>query len=468
MTDRSQGIDLTTGSIPRHLISFSLPMLAGNLLQIAQNVINTVWVGHLVGENAVGAIGVSFPILFILIGFAMGMSMATTILVSQYYGARDLTAVNKVVHTSFSLALILGALLSLSAVVSSDFILRLMRTPAENFAMASSYLRITLGGFVLFYTAFIVNSVLRGIGDSVTSLLFMAVAIGCNVVLDPFLIGGFGPFPSLGLKGAAWATVISQAIGFGTGIVYLNRKKHLGAFHPRKLRLDKATTLMLFRIGLPSILQQLLVSMGSLVIAALVNTFGAAATNAFGAVNRVDMIAIMPAMSISLAVAALTGQNLGAGKPERIKAVFQWGLLLISTITLSIALMAVFLSGLILAMFGLAGDAKVMAIGTTYLHIIGACYPVFTLGFVSNGVINGSGRTLTTMIFSLLSLWVLRIPLSWGLSRTGLGITGIWVGIALSFFGFSSISLAYYFTGRWKKKRLAPAPSAGTETAAGQ
>ncbi len=233
--DRTLGIDLTTGSIPRHLLSFSLPMLAGNLIQISQNIINTIWVGHLVGENAVGAVGVSFPVLFILVGFALGMSLATTILVSQYYGAKDLTAVNKVIQNSFSLSLILGAVLSLAAVLAADSLLRLMKTPAENFALASAYLKIILGGFVLFYAAFIVNSVLRGIGDTVTPLMFMAITIGLNALLDPFFIGGFGPFPHFGLTGAAWATVVSQAVGFSAGVVYLNRKKHLGAFNPKKL-----------------------------------------------------------------------------------------------------------------------------------------------------------------------------------------------------------------------------------------
>ncbi len=452
--DRTLGIDLTTGSIPRHLLSFSLPMLAGNLIQISQNIINTIWVGHLVGENAVGAVGVSFPVLFILVGFALGMSLATTILVSQYYGAKDLTAVNKVIQNSFSLSLILGAVLSLAAVLAADSLLRLMKTPAENFALASAYLKIILGGFVLFYAAFIVNSVLRGIGDTVTPLMFMAITIGLNALLDPFFIGGFGPFPHFGLTGAAWATVVSQAVGFSAGVVYLNRKKHLGAFNPKKLLLNRSMTGKLFRIGLPSIIQQLLISMGSLLITALVNTFGAAATNAFGAVTRMDMFAIMPAMSISMAVATLTGQNLGAGQPQRVKAVFRWGLLLISSITLVISLIAVFLSTLILTLFGLGNDARVMEIGISYLHIVGACYPIFTLGFISNGVINGAGRTFITMMFTLLSLWAFRIPLAASLSRTGLGITGIWVGIALSFFAFSSASLSYYFTGRWKKKGI--------------
>ena len=454
--DRSLGVDLTTGSIPRHLLSFSLPMLAGNLLHIGQNTINTIWVGHLVGENAVGAVGVSFPVIFILIGFALGMSMATTILVSQHYGAKDLSKVNQVINSSFSLALILGALLSVAAVMSADSILRFMKTPPENFAMASIYLKITLGGFIIFYVAFIINSALRGIGDTMTPLLFMAVAIGLNAILDPFFIGGFGPFPHFGLKGAAWATVVSQTMGFGTAIVYLNRKNHLGAFHPKKLILNRPETIMLFKIGLPSILQQLIVSMGSLLIATLVNTFGAAATNAFGAVTRVDMFAIMPAMSISMAVATLTGQNLGAGKPQRVKKVFQGGLLLISSITLFISLIAFFLSSLILTLFGLGNDARVMEVGINYLKIVGACYVVFSIGFVSNGVINGAGHTLVTMMFSFLSLWVFRIPLAWSLSRTGLGITGIWIGIALSFFGFSAVSLGYYLTGRWKKGLLDP------------
>jgi MATE family, multidrug efflux pump len=452
--DRSFGIDLTTGSIPRHLLSFSLPMLAGNLIQIGHNLINTIWVGHLVGENAVGAVGVSFPVLFILVGFSMGMSMATTILVSQYYGAKDLSRLNQVVKNSFSLALILSAVLSVLAVLSADSILRLMQTPPENFSMASSYLKVVLGGFSLYFLSFIMIAVLRGMGDTRTPLIFMAVAIGLNAVLDPFFIGGFGPFPHFGLKGAAWATVVSQAVGLSTGIVYLNRKNHPGAFHPKKLLLNRRMTVMLFKIGLPSIVQQLLISTGALLIATMVNTFGAAATNAFGAVIRVEMFAMMPAISISMAVAALTGQNLGAGKPHRIKAVFRWGLVLISSITLLISLIAVFLSGQILTLFGLGKDARVMEIGINYLHIVGACYLIFTIGFVSNGVINGAGHTLITMLFSLLSLWVFRIPLSWTLSRTELGITGIWVGIALSFFGFSSASLSYYLTGKWKKTVL--------------
>ena len=454
------GKDLTVGSIPRHLLAFSIPMLLGNLIQIGYSLINTIWVGHLVGEDAVGAAGVSFPIIFILIGFAMGISMATTILVSHYYGAKHYGMVEKVVSNSFSLSLILGAVLTIAGILSSDLLLRLMKTPPENFAMASSYLKISLAGFILFYLGLLINSILRGIGDTVTPLMFMSIGIGMNAILDPFFIGGFGPFPLHGLKGAAYATVLSQATALAISIAYLNRKNHIVAFNPKRLILDKHITVQLFKIGLPSIVQQSLVSIGNLFIITFVNAFGSAATNAFGAVGRLDLFAFMPAISMSMAVSALTGQNLGAGKPHRVKEIFKWGVIMTSSTTIVISLCVVFFSRLILTMFGLGDDAKVMEIGITYLRIVGSCYILFAIMFISNGVINGAGHTLITMTFSLLSLWVVRVPLAWLLSKTSLGIIGIWVSVSVSFAIILIVSLTYYFSGRWKKSAIIKAPVA--------
>ena len=189
------GKDLTVGSIPRHLLSFSIPMLIGNAMQVAYSIVNTIWVGHLVGENAVGSIGVSFPVIFILIGFSMGITMATSILVSQYYGAKNFKMVEKVVNNSFSISLILSIVMATSGILASDSILRLIDTPSENFSMASGYLKISLLGFVPMYLVFLTISILRGIGDTVTPLIFMATGLGLNAILDPFLIGGFWPVP---------------------------------------------------------------------------------------------------------------------------------------------------------------------------------------------------------------------------------------------------------------------------------
>jgi putative MATE family efflux protein len=392
----------------------------------------------------------------------MGISMASTILIAQYYGAKKYEMVERVVGNSFSLALIIGIFLTVTAILSSDFLLGLMDTPPENFAMASSYLKITLAGFILFYLGFLINSILRGIGDAVTPLIFMSIGIGINAVLDPFFIGGWGPFVSHGLNGAAYATLISQVIAVGISIVYLNRKDHFVAFNPRKLILDKHITFLLFKIGFPSIVQQSLISISSMFVASFVNSFGAAATNAFGAAMRVDMFAFMPALSMSMAVATLTGQNLGAGRPQRVKNIFRWGVIMTSSTTILISLIVVFLAKYILIMFGLGDDARVMDIGINYLHIAGSCYIFFAIMFISNGVINGAGHTIITMVFTLLSLWLVRVPLAWFLSKTSLGTTGIWIAIACSFFVTMFVSLTYYFSGRWKESAIikipAPAP----------
>jgi putative MATE family efflux protein len=453
------GKDLTEGSIPRHLLLFSIPMLAGNAMQIGYGVVNTIWVGHLVGENAVGAIGVSLPVLYVLFGFAMGMSIATTILVSQYYGAKDYRMVEKVAGNAFSLCLILSSLLTITALLSSDFLLRLMATPPENFAMASSYLRINLCALILFYLGILINFTLRGIGDTVKPLAFMAVGLGLNTILDPLFIGGFGPFPRWGLNGAAYATLVSQVFALAVAITYLNRKNHLIAFHPRKLALDARLTFLLFKIGLPSIVQQCLISIGNLFISTFVNSFGSTATNAFGAVGRVDMIVFMPALSMSMATSALTGQNLGARKTGRVKEIFRWGVLMTSSITILISLIVVFFSRPILMMFGLGNDAQVMNIGVMYLRIVGSCYIFFAIMFIANGVINGAGHTMITMIFSLLSQWLIRVPASWFLSGTFLGLTGIWIAVALSFAVSMTVSLIYYFSGKWKTSTVIKAPA---------
>jgi putative MATE family efflux protein len=384
----------------------------------------------------------------------MGISMASTILIAQYYGAKDYKMVERVVGNSFSVALLAGTILTISGMLLSSFLLKLMDTPPENFAMASSYLVISLAGFILLYLSFLINSILRGIGDAVTPLVFMSIGIGMNAVLDPFFIGGFGPFPSHGLNGAAYASIVSQTISVGISIAYLNRKGHVVAFNPKKLILDGRITFLLFKIGFPTIIQQPLISISGMFVQTFVNSFGAAAANAYGAVLTVDMFAFMPAMSMSMAVATLTGQNLGAGRPERVKHIFKSGVMMTSSITILISIIVVTLSRLILLMFGLGDDARVMDIGISYLRIAGSCYIFFAIMFISNGVINGAGHPIITMAFTLLSLWLIRVPLAWFLSKTGLGIAGIWISISCSFFVTMMISLTYYFSGRWKKSTV--------------
>lgn len=453
------GKDLTTGSIPRHLITFSLPMLLGNLLQTGYSIVNTIWVGNKVGPDAVAATAVSFPIVFILIALAAGATLATTILVSQYYGAKDYIMVKRVINNSFSVAIIGGLLLTIAGILTGDSLLRLMGTPPEIFSMASSYLKITLSGFVFMFLTFLISSILRGIGDTVTPLIFMGIGLAINAVLDPFMIIGIGPFPRLGLNGAAYASLTAQIIGFLLAFIYLAGKKHFVAIKLNELTLDKHLTLLLFKIGFPSMIQQSLISIGAFIVTGFVNSFGAVATAAFGSAQRIENIAFMPALSMSMAVSALTGQNLGAGKPERVKEVFRSGIILTSIITLFFTALIEGFPRLLLTMF--IQEPAVLEIGTHYLRIVGASYILFAIMFVSNGIINGSGHTMTTMVISLITLWCVRVPVSALLSHTALKTDGIWIAIFLSSLTAMTISLVYYFSGRWKKPviRKTGAPS---------
>jgi Na+-driven multidrug efflux pump len=163
------------------------------------------------------------------------------------------------------------------------------------------------------------------------------------------------------------------------------------------------------------------------------------------------MFVFLPAMSIGMAVSAMTGQSIGAGRPERISDVFKWGNILTSSITVFISLIVVFLSKQILIIFGLGDDLNVMNIGITYMRIVGSCYVFLSIMFIANGIVNGAGQTTITMGFTFLSLWIIRVPLSWILSKTVLGITGIWIAISLSFVVTMIVSLVYYYSGRWKR-----------------
>ncbi len=455
------GNDLTTGSIPKHLLNFSIPLLIGNLLQSGYSIINTIWLGNMVGADAVGASQVSFPIQFLLIALSTGATLATTILVSQYYGAGDHEMVERVVNNSFSIALIFGAFLTIAGLLSCDTILRLMDTPEEIFPMASSYLKITLAGFIFIFLINLITSILRGIGDTRTPLIFMAIGLLINALLDPFLIIGIGPFPRLGLNGAAYASLIAQAIGFVIMLVYLNRKKHFISINLKKLTLEKKLIGQIVKIGFPSMIQQSLVSVGAAFITGFVNHFGAVATAAFGAAGRIETIVFFPAMSFSMAASALTGQNLGAGRPERVKEVFKWGIIMTSAVTLVLSVLIIAIPRVLLSMFIQKPD--VLDIGVGYLRTLGFAYIFFAIMFVSNGIINGAGKTVMTMAFTLVSLWAVRVPLAALLSRTELGIRGIWIAIDIGFAVGMAVSLIYYFFGKWRNVTVHEGPVIGGE-----
>jgi putative MATE family efflux protein len=323
-----------------------------------------------------------------------------------------------------------------------------MNTPAVIFPLASPYFKISMLGFVFMYLSFLLTAILRGIGDTKTPLWFMGGGVVLNAILDPFLIIGIPPFPKLGLNGAAIASVISSIAALLAGLIYLRRKSHLVALRIRHLRLDRKIIGKIMVIGFPSMIQQIMVSLGGAFITTFVNGFGAPAIAAFGAAGRVDALAFMPAFTLSMASSALTGQNLGAGRTDRVHGVFVWsvrmGLMMVGVMVL---ILVVF-PKLILSAF--LNDASVIDIGARYLWIVAPGYLFVVVMFSSNGILNGAGKTLITMMFTFLALWVIRVPLALWLSHTALGILGIWISIDVSFFITMIVSVSYYYRFRSK------------------
>ena len=445
----ARGTDLTTGSVSRHLLAFSLPILMGSLLHTAYMVVNAVWIGRFLGAEAMSAITVTFPVFFVLMAVAGGLTQASSILVSQAYGARDYGRVARVIGNSAVLTGLVAALCLAVGGLGAEPVLRAMRTPPEVLPIAVSYFRVFLWTTPFMFGVFLLASVLRGVGDSKTPLWFQGGSLLLTTALDPLLMfGGLG-LPRLGLNGTAYATILSQALALGALAWHLRRRNHIAAPRWRNLRVDGPMTRITLLIGVPSMLQQLLVSVGMMVIVGLVNPYGAHSSAAFGIAMRIDQIAFMPAMAVGMAVATLAGQNIGAGHYDRVGEVFRSGVALSCGLTALAAVLAFCLPAWLMGLF--TTEADVIAVGATYLRIASLGYLLFAVMFAGNGVVNGAGHTGATTVFTFIAFWAVRIPVAAFLSQHWGRVEGVWYGNLAGLVVGMGVSLAYYFSGRWKK-----------------
>lgn len=444
-----QGRDLTTGSIPRHLVVFAWPMLMGNLLQTAYSLINAIWVGKGLGVNAMAAITVSMPVFFILMAMAIGLTMASGILVSHACGAKDTPQLKLIVHNS----IILTAIISIICVVIGHFaaspMLTAIHTDHDVLPMAVSYLKIFIFTIPFMFGMFLISSLLRGSGDSTTPLIFQGVSLLMTGILDPTLMFGWLGFPKMGLNGTAVATIFSQATALIALMIYIRRKKHIIAPEIKRFKIDIPTSLLTMKIGIPSMVQQALISLGMFVITGIVNKFGKDGTAAYGVAMRIDQLAFMPSMAIGMAASTLTGQNIGAKMYSRVNEVFKWAMVIGCGITCIASAFALLYPQWLLHLF--TNDSAVINVGIHYLRIVGAGYILFAVMFVANGVINGAGHTFITTLISLIGIWAIRFPLAIYLSGKMNRIEGIWYAVVIGFLVGTVLSLMYYFSGRWKK-----------------
>jgi putative MATE family efflux protein len=437
--------DLTNGNEAGLIVSFSVPMLIGNVFQQSYNLVDSIIVGRFIGKYALGAVGASFPILFLLISLIIGVTMGFSILISQYFGAKDIEKVRRTIDTTYVFIFYATLVVTVVGILFSEPILKLLKTPEEILPQGVTFLRITFGGMVFIFGYNSLGAILRGLGDSKTPLYFLIFSSLLNIVLVLLFVAGLG----WGIAGSAWATVIAQAVSFALCVAYLNRTHKVLRFRVAGIVFDRAIFKRSLAIGFPVGIEHVLIAAGMMALTRIVNGFGADAIAAFTAASRLDTFAIMPAITLSAAISTFVGQNLGAGKMERVRHGLRTTLMISAAVSIATTLVVVLFGRPLISLFNT--DPRVVSIGVRYLVIVGCFYIVFSSMFVFTGALNGAGDTVIPMLVAILSLWIIRIPVSAWMAGL-IGTDGIWWGAPISWIVGLAFAVAYYSTGRWKQK----------------
>ncbi len=437
--------DLTVGREGKQIFRFALPMLAGNVFQQLYNIVDSIIVGKVLGTEALAAVGANFPLIFALISFVVGIAVGATVIIAQYFGAKQMDYVKRTIDTLYIFLFFAAIVLTTAGILLSKSIFNLISLPDDVIGLAIDYFRIYALGFIFFFGFQGTSAILRGLGDSLTPLYFLIISTLANVAFDILFVVGFG----WGVKGVALATVIAQAGAFFTIILYLNKYHVFLDISPLKMRFDRSIFKKSLKIGLPTGIQQTVVAIGFLALYRIVNMFGTPTIAAYSIVTRIDMIAGMPAMNFSAALSTFVGQNIGADKYERVKHGLNAAFGMTSVISIIVSVGVIMFAGPLMYLF--TNDAEVVEIGKQYIYIVSGFYLLFSSMFIMNGVLRGAGDTFFPMIITILALWIIRIPLSYFLSLK-LGAIGIWWGIPIAWAFGVTANYIYYKTGRWRSK----------------
>ena len=446
MDKRKGNTDLTEGKVWKVIVRFAVPLLVGNLLQQFYNITDSIIVGQFLGKEALAAVSASFFIYYFIISLVIGVGSGTTVVISQLFGAKQYQKVQLAFSSFFIFMLVGGIILSIAGIIFAEPVFRLTNTPEEVIPQAVAYFRIYIGGTFLFVTFNSIISILRGVGESVRPMLFILITTVLNIAFDLLFILVF----KWGIEGAARTTVVSQGIGMCIALAYVNNTHPLLSIKKQDMLFDWKLFKESLKIGLPTSVQQCAIALGLIALLGIVNSFGTNTLTAYGAAGKIDTIITQAVLTLSGALAAFCGQNIGAGRLDRVKKGVQF------TMYTNIALglltfAAVYLFGNeMMRIF--TKDIDVVAIGKEYLLIIGGFFIVHGALNVYNGALRGAGDTLFPMITSLVCLWLIRIPLAYYLS-SWLGRNGIWWAIGISITIGLIVTFVYYKIGFWKRRR---------------
>jgi putative MATE family efflux protein len=438
---------MTQGREWKLILLFTLPLMAGNFLQQIYSLTDGLVVGNVVGDTALSAVGVVFPVTFLLLAVAMGLSNGCGVLVAQFFGAKDFSNLRRSIATS--IWTMLGAGLVMTAVgfaLSRPLLVGVLNTPDNVLPLAMDYMKIYCLGLIFQFAYNAFAAILRALGNSRSTLYFLIVATVLNVVLDVVLA------PDFGVAGVAWATVIAQGASALCAGAYLFRTVSILKEGKEELRFTPGLFRLAMRIGIPTCVQQCCVGLGMILMQRLINSFGQASMAATTAAMRVESFANVPIMMFYQGLANFTGQNMGAGKIDRVHRGYRQTLLMAMICCgLIIAVILVFCRQIV-GCFGL--DAEAQELGASYLRTLMVFFVIFCLMYVTNGVLQGSGDALFPTIGSMSSLGVRVICANLMAAFTSLGYASIYLSIPIGWVVGTTIVFCRFLTRRWEKKVL--------------
>lgn len=440
---RLQGTDLTKGSIYKTLLHFAMPYLAANFLQSMYGAADMLIVGWYTDSAGISAVYTGTQIMMILTCAITGLTMGGTIQIAQFYGADKKKDAVQTIGTLFTLFMGVAVVLTAGMLLLAPLMLKALQTPPEAMQQALQYVRICSGGILFIIGYNLLSATLRGLGDSFSPLLFIGVACVMNIALDFLFVGAFG----WGAAGAALATSASQAVSMAFGILYLSRKDFIFAFTLENFRIHMDKARSIFRLGLPICLQEAVLNLSFLFIAAIVNSLGVTASAAVGICEKFESFAMLPAFAFSGAISTIAAQNIGAGQIERAKKSLYASMLLSFGCSVFFFAWAQLLPASILQLF--KADAQVTLAGVQYIRPFSFDFMLVGFCFCLNGFFNGCGKTAFSMINGIAASLLVRVPFAYFLTRNAY--------TSLSGIGFSApaatlVSVAVSF---WYLKRAA-------------
>ena len=434
-------------------IAFLVPMMLSNVLQSLSGTLNNIFLGHMLGVDALAAATVFFPVLFFFIAFVMGLGMGTTVLVGQAFGAGDHERVRAIAGSALALTLIAGVVIAVFGGLFTDQLMTALQTPADIRADSIAYARVMLISMPVFFVFLLATSILRGVGDAVTPLWVLAISTGVGLILTPLLIRGVIGFAPLGVASAAWASLVSLVVALG----WLAWKLH-GKGHPlapnaalmRHVKLNGHILALVMRIGVPTGVQMVIMAIAEIVLLGLVNRYGSNATAAYGVINQVLAYVQFPAMSIGITASILGAQAIGAGRTNQLGAITKTGLVL-NLILTGAGVIAIYLfSHTIIGMF--INRPEVIELTQHLLQIVLWGVVVFGMSVVFSGVMRSSGAVLAPTAISILAILAVEVPTAWLLSEQ-IGVDGVYIAYPATFCAMMLMQ-ASYFTFVWRKRSI--------------